>query len=211
MRALSRSFAARFRDDALLPEVVARAATCPAERVARAVLELLEPAPEDAVLELGCGSGRTLAAMAARVQRGVVVGVDPSELMVRHAAARNRRFVDRGRAAVFAASTADLSRFGDGRFDRVYGTHVVYFWSDPRRDLAEVARVLRPGGRILLGFFAGGDAARVRFPVERAVELLRAAGFADAAPVRSALVDTRLAFVRAHSTPSSDDTQERPS
>ena len=146
--------------------------------------------------------------MAAREQRGVAVGIDPSELMVRHAAARNRRFVARGRAAVFTASTADLSRFGDRSFDRVYGMHVVYFWSDPRRDLAEVARVLRPRGRLLLGFFAGGETARVGFPVARAVELLEAAGFADAAPVRSALADPRLAFVRAHSS-SPHDTQER--
>lgn len=194
---------------ALLPEVVARAATCPAERVASAVLELLEPGPGDAVLELGCGSGRTLAAVAARLRHGFVAGVDPSELMVRHAAARNRRAIAQGRAAVFAGSTRDLGRFADARFDRAYGTHVVYFWSEPARDLAEVARVLRPGGRLVLGFFAGveGEPGRVLFPVERALALLGASGFADAEALRSA-ADPRLAFVRGVRTHHLQDAKE---
>jgi SAM-dependent methyltransferase len=195
--------------DALLPEVVARAATCPAERVAGAVLELLEPRPDAAVLELGCGSGRTLAAVAARLREGFVAGIDPSELMVRHAAARNRRAIAQGRAAVFAASTRDLGRFGDARFDGAYGTHVVYFWPEPARDLAEVARVLRPGARLVLGFFAGveGEPGRVLFPVDRALALLEASGFGHAEALRSA-ADPRLAFVRAVRTPQPQDPEE---
>lgn len=184
---------------ALLPEVVARAAGCPAERVASAVLERLELAPGDAVLELGCGSGRTLAAVAARVRGGLAAGIDPSELMVRHAAARNRRFIAQGRAAVLAASTRDLGCFPDASFDRAYGTHVIYFWSEPERDLAEVTRVLRPGGLLLLGFFEGaeGDVSRVGFPVARALRLLAAAGFRDAQPAGRLPGERGLAFVRA--------------
>jgi SAM-dependent methyltransferase len=193
----------------LTAEVVARAATCPAERVASAVLELLEPGPGDAVLELGCGSGRTLAAVAARLREGFVAGVDPSELMLRHAAARNRRAIAQGRAAVFAGSTRDLGRFADARFDRAYGTHVVYFWSDPARDLAEIARVLRPGGRLVLGFFAGGEGepGRVRFPVDRALALLEGAGFHRAEAPRNTAAPG-LAFVRAFRSPHPQDPKE---
>jgi len=194
----------------LLPEVVARAAACPAERVARAVLELLELEPEHAVLELGCGSGRTLAAVAARLRGGFVAGVDPSELMVRHAAARNRRAIAQGRGVVLAGSSRDLGRFPPASFDRVYGTHVVYFWSEPRADLAEIARVLRPGGELLLGFFPAAEGAprRVAFPVERALALLRDAGFLGAHATGSAGAPG-LAFARARKTAATSSKEGR--
>jgi SAM-dependent methyltransferase len=171
----------------LLPEVVARAATCPGESVARTVSELLELGPADAALELGCGSGRVLAALAARLREGSVTGVDPSELMVRHARARTRRFIARGRAVVHGGHSGDLAPYADGHFDKVYGIHLVYFWTEPARDLAEIRRVLRPGGLLLLGFFptGPGEAGRARFGEERAAALLAAAGFGEVRAARS--------------------------
>jgi SAM-dependent methyltransferase len=153
---------------AIFGDVIARAASYSPERVAGAAIELLGLHPTDAVLELGCGSGRLLSQVAARVQRGFAAGIDPSPLMVRHARFRNRRFVERGLLDVAAGASSDLSRFGDARFDAVFGLHVVYFWSAPARDLAEIRRVLRPGGRLVLGFcptehaeaMLGGDRAR---------------------------------------------------
>ncbi len=38
----------------------------------------------------------------------------------------------------------------DARFDAALAVHVVYFWREPLADLAEIRRVLRPGGRLLL-------------------------------------------------------------
>jgi SAM-dependent methyltransferase len=182
--------------------VVARAATCSGETVARVALELLELQPADAVLELGCGSGRLLSALAARLRSGFAVGVDPSELMVRHAQARNRHWIARGRAQVRSAHSGDLGAFPDGRFDKVLGAHVVYFWSDPRRDLAEIRRVLRPGGALLLGFFpaeAGAEGAG-RFPVERAGRLLHEAGYGAIRIQRRHAGARALAWVRGERT-----------
>ena len=123
-----------------LGEVVARAATCPARRVSRTVLELVEPAPADAVLELGCGSGRLLSAVAARLRRGFAAGHRPLGAHgAARARARNRRVIAQGRAdGRVAAASDDLGRFAEARFDKVYGTHVVYFWMEPARDLAEI-------------------------------------------------------------------------
>jgi SAM-dependent methyltransferase len=195
-------FAARARgpqSSGLLPEVVARAAACSGESVARAVFELLELAPADAALELGCGSGRLLSAVAARLRQGFVAGIDPSELMVRHARARNRRWGALGRAEVAVGHSGDLSRFADGRFDKVYGTHVVYFWRSPGRDLAEIRRVLRPGGRLLLGFFPadGGEAAGPRYDAARGLGLLAQAGFGELRAERRAAGGRELVWIRA--------------
>jgi SAM-dependent methyltransferase len=181
-----------------LGEVVARAATFPGESVARAVLELVDPAPADVVLELGCGSGRVLSMMAARLRRGFAAGIDPSGMMVRHARARNRRWIAQGRAEIAAGRSDDLARFADARFDKVYGTHVVYFWMEPARDLAEIRRVLRPGGRLVLGFFPSedGTSGRTRYPVERAVRFLGRAGFTDVSAERRSAGGQSLAWLR---------------
>jgi len=168
---------------AVLGAVVAQSATYDPEQVAEMALEQLAAGPEDHVLELGCGSGRLLFRLAARARRGRVVGIDPSDLMVRHARHRNRSWIGAGRAQVEQCWTRDLSRFADQAFDRVIGVHVVCFWDEPARDLAEVRRVLRPGGRLLLGFrpqvgeesAAGEEPLRVRS--ERVEGWLRGAGF----------------------------------
>jgi SAM-dependent methyltransferase len=162
----------------LLGSVVAGSARLDPERVADAALALLEVAPEDAILELGCGSGRVLSRLAARARRGRVVGIDPSELMVRHARHRNRRWIGAGLAEVVLGRSTDLGAFTEGSFDKVVAVHVVCFWTAPERDLAEVRRVLRPGGRVVLGFRPEGaapDASRV--PAPRVSAWLGEAGF----------------------------------
>jgi SAM-dependent methyltransferase len=175
--------AAPFAGDEVLGSVIASSATYHPERVAETAIELLAVGPGDAVLELGCGSGRLLARLAARTRRGFAAGIDPSELMVRHARHRNRRFIEAGRVRVELGSSGDLSIFADGSFDRVLGVHVPCFWSDPVADLTEARRVLCRGGGLLLGFRpapergAAEDPSRV--PVRRVEEWLRAAGFAS--------------------------------
>jgi ubiquinone/menaquinone biosynthesis C-methylase UbiE len=156
----------------LLYEVVSRSAALPRERVARSALAQLAAQPHESVLEIGFGKGRLLAELAARLAHGRVTGIDPSELMERHARIRCRRWIERGRLRLVRGSSADLSAFANASFDAALAVHVVSFWEDPARDLREIHRVLRPGGRLVLGFLpdaldvAGLDAA------------LRASGFA---------------------------------
>ena len=55
----------------------------------------------------------------------------------------------------------------DRSFDKACAVHTIYFWPQPARDLAEIYRVLRPGGRLVLGYRPGEDAGFVRdFPAE---------------------------------------------
>jgi SAM-dependent methyltransferase len=190
-------------DPALLGAVVAQSASYDPEQVADAALERLAAGPEDHVLELGCGSGRLLFRLAARARRGRVVGIDPSELMVRHARHRNRSWIGAGRVRVEQGWSRDLSRFADGCFDRVLGVHVVCFWSEPARDLEEIRRVLRPGGGLLLGFRptpAGAPEPHdrsARVPIGRVERWLRWAGFALSDTVLCGEPQRPLAWVHA--------------
>jgi ubiquinone/menaquinone biosynthesis C-methylase UbiE len=141
--------------ESLLAAVRARSASCGAERVRRALLERLSVGPRDRVLELGVGSGRLLSAVAARAAQGFAAGVEPDEVAFRHASRRCERLVREGRVALLRGTSLDLSVFASAAFDKVYGVHVTCFWEDPLPHLREVRRVLRPGGRLLLGYCEG--------------------------------------------------------
>ena len=56
----------------------------------RWAVQLLDVQPTDRVIELGCGPGVAIAALATRAIRGLVVGVDHSQVMIRQARRRNR-------------------------------------------------------------------------------------------------------------------------
>lgn len=85
--------------------------------------------------------------------------------------------------------------YPDARFDAVFAVHVVYFWTDALADLREIRRVLRPGGRALLGYRPRDAQAEASLPasvymlrsVEETEELLRKAGLDAASSTMHAL------------------------
>lgn len=88
-------------------------------------------------LEIGVGSGRFAAPL------GVQVGVDPSPAMLSHAAARGIEVVE---------GLAENLPFAAGCFDYALVVTTLCFVDAPARMLAEAHRVLKPGGRLVIGF-----------------------------------------------------------
>jgi len=99
------------------------------------------------VLEVGCGTGRLAAALAERGAR--VWGVDPSEDMLAQARATA------GKDVGFKLGRAEALPFKDGWFERAVLRLVVHLVDRPRA-LAELARVLAPGGRAAIATFVPG-------------------------------------------------------
>lgn len=129
-------------------------------------IEALGIEESDHVLDIGCGHGRSLAALAAHAANGHVVGVDPSELMAEIAVLRNRELVKAQRVEVSIAGVGALP-FADAVFDKALCVHVVYFWNGLDAALREIARVLKPGGRLALVFRTNEDETAVRaFPAD---------------------------------------------
>lgn len=120
-------------------------------------LGLLQLQPKDAVLEIGCGHGATLAKCADLVSHGALHGIDFSPVMHRHAMRRHRRLIAEKRIE-FRLGSSDRLPFEERSFDKVLAVHTVYFWETPRDHLAEVRRVLKPGGIFVLGFRPAEDA-----------------------------------------------------
>ncbi|ADV68240.1 class I SAM-dependent methyltransferase [Deinococcus maricopensis] len=103
------------------------------------------------VLEVGFGTGRTLARLARDSARHCVVGVDHSALMVTQARRRCRCAVLAGRVDVRQGNLAALP-YPDGTFDAALSVDALDFWADRHGALSELRRVLRPGGHLLLGY-----------------------------------------------------------
>lgn len=117
-------------------------------RIGQRAVERLAVAPDDDVLEIGFGGGGALAQLLRRTQ-GRVVGIEISEPMLRCARRRFRREIEQGRLEIRHASVEEIPD-GDASFDRVLTVNTIYFWPDPLAGLAEIARVLRPGGRLVI-------------------------------------------------------------
>tara|TARA_R110002074_G_scaffold143733_1_gene290932 strand:- start:2518 stop:3156 length:639 start_codon:yes stop_codon:yes gene_type:complete len=149
-------------------------------------IDALEVRPQDRVLDIGCGHGRSLGVLAARASEGHVTGVDPSALMTKIALERNHKLVKAGRIDVSIGGVEKLP-FGDCSFDKAVCVHVVYFWKHLEEALREIVRVIKPGGRLALMLRTSADDVSVRtFPAEvycfrsviEVIAALEAAGFA---------------------------------
>jgi SAM-dependent methyltransferase len=114
-----------------------------------AALDLLAPRPGEDVLEIGFGPGRTLGLLANLGAR--VTGVDVSEEMVSLAGRRNSELIRSGAATLHRGDGVRLPVDDDSQ-DAVLSVHNLYFWPEPEVTIAEIARVLRPGGRLLVVF-----------------------------------------------------------
>ncbi len=116
------------------------------------------PRAHGAVLELGVGSGLNLGFYdAAKVER--VTGIDPSAPLL----AKARPRVDQATVPVeLVESAAESLPFADRSFDSAVMTYALCSMRDPARALAEIRRVLRPGGELLFVEHGLAPEARVQ-------------------------------------------------
>lgn len=119
--------------------------TADANDRALALLDLTAPRT---VLEIGFGQGRTAAVLLHAGHR--ILGVDPSTTMVKQATARNRTAC-RNDQAELRHNDGTTIPFPDNTADAAFSVHTVYFMPDPSATFTEIARVLRPGGTVVIG------------------------------------------------------------
>lgn len=142
----------------------------PEAMVEAAVLDVLGPRPVRSLIDLGTGTGRMLGLLAPRAGRAT--GLDSSHAMLSVARANLERAglsgVDLRQGDIHAPP------FGRGGFDLVVVHQVLHYLDDPARALREAARLVAPGGRLLVVDFAPHDLEFLRED-----QAHRRLGFAD--------------------------------
>jgi SAM-dependent methyltransferase len=130
-----------------------RALDLPAQAVEDALLSLVPPGPAGRLLDVGTGTGRVLELLAPRVREAL--GVDASKAMLALARAR----LNGPDYAHCAVRLADMYRLplSDQSFDTVVLQMVLHYAEDPAGVVMETARVLRPGGRLIVIDLAAHD------------------------------------------------------
>lgn len=112
------------------------------------VLRLLALTPGCRLLEIGCGTGENTRALARQVGAdGRVVGVDLSETMVETA---RHRSLGSTLPTEFHVADAESLEWADQSFDAACADRVLQHVDDPGQAIREMARVVRPGGRIVV-------------------------------------------------------------
>lgn len=153
-------------------------------------IDLLGVGAGDRVLDLGFGGALTFPTL---LDRGaIVVGVDRSQDMVDAAARRH------GDAVTVLQGDIAALPLGDDEIDAILTVNTVYFWPDLPVAFGELHRVLKPGGRLVIGIRDGSVMEQVTpgiFTIRTPGALedaLRAAGFGEVATDTAADGKTHL-------------------
>jgi ArsR family transcriptional regulator len=162
-----------------------RSLHAPEQDVEAAIVRHFQSQPVDALLDAGTGTGRMLELLAPLVRRGVGVDASPEMLAI----ARDR--LERADARHCQVRLADVFRlpFTDGNaeqgFDAVLFHQVLHYLDEPQAAVAEAARVMKAGGRILIVDFTPHELEfcrselahrRLGFPDAEVQSWFRAAG-----------------------------------
>ena len=128
--------------------------------------EALSIRENDHVLEIGFGTGSLIKKIAALLDNGLVEGIDFSKSMVAIAQKKNRKHIDNGRAKIHLGDFDEVL-FDDNSFDKIFSVNTIYFWKNPDTTISNISRILKPGGKIFVGFHAEDELSKM--PLSRDV------------------------------------------
>ena len=139
------------------------------QSVGEAFLDWLAPGPGLRWLDVGCGNGAFTETIVERCAPASVDGIDPSEGQLAYARTRPA-----ARVARFQLGDAMALPFADDAFDAAVMPLVIFFVPDPARGVAEMARVVSPGG---IAAAYAWDVDGGGFPYDALQAEVRALGF----------------------------------
>ncbi len=134
----------------------------------------LAPSPRLRWIDVGCGNGAVTELLIARYAPTEVQGIDPSEAQITYARARSGM-----RIAEFRQGDAMALPFADNTFDAALMALVIFFVPKPAKGVAEMARVVRPGGTVAAYAWALLDSG---FPYDPILDEMRAMGHTPPMP-----------------------------
>jgi len=115
----------------------------------RATIDAMNVQEDDHILEIGMANGFFVKDILSMGQSVRYTGCDFSPIMVDEARMLNKHFIQSGQAGFYLAD-AKLLPFASETFNKAFTINTIYFWDDLRTVLAEIRRVLTPGGQLLI-------------------------------------------------------------
>jgi len=136
--------------------------------------DIMDIAPTDRILEVGCGNGAMASLICERLTSGHLVAVDRSATMIARAEADNRQHVANGRAS-FHTVPIDGFDAQPRSFDVAFAINVNVFWMEPTTELGVIGKALAPEATLFL-FTQPPSTGELRQIEAGAVRNLTAAG-----------------------------------
>ena len=148
-------------------------------------VERLKLAPDDRVLEIGCGPGVAAALVCDRLTTGKLTAIDRSEKAIAAAKTRNQSHIDAGKAE-FRVMALEDTALDLNRFDKVFAVNVNVFWTHPGQGLDVVRGLMAEEGIFYLVYHppVGTDTAAL---TEKVTKALAENGFSVVEAVRADL------------------------
>ncbi len=110
----------------------------------RVFVDVLQPRPDDVVLDVGCGGGLAVSLLAEKAAK--VYGIDYSDVSVEKAAEYNCDAVREGKVVIQRSDVAGMP-FADEMFSLITAIETVYFWDRVDDCYSRIFQALKPGGR----------------------------------------------------------------
>ncbi len=137
------------------------------------------------MIDLGCGGGYNIQRFLKRGFQGKVVGFDISEESVKKAKAVNK--AELGSRVEIVQGTVENIPFQDESFHLATAFETVFFWPDAKKNIQEVFRVLKPGGRfVVINNYGDPNTdwekkvpCMKRYTAEQIAGFMKSAGFED--------------------------------
>ena len=148
--------------------------------------KVLKPKSGDHILEIGMGNGFFVQNLLGMADNLSYTGVDVSTIMLDEARQINKNQIDSGRVRFEKASIEKLP-FKEDYFDCITTTNTLYFWPQVENNLKELLRVLKPNGKLLIGYRAKSCMDQIaftkhgfkKFNPEDVEKLLTSSGFKE--------------------------------
>lgn len=168
------------------------------------IADLAQLQPGECVLDVGCGTGTLAMEALQRVGKtGHVSGIDPSWQMIARARHKGKRA---GLSMNCQVGVIEQLAFPDQSFDIVLSTFMMHHLPDDlkRRGLAEIVRVLKPRGRLLV-IDLQGHAGPWKSSIRDQPALMKEAGFSQIEVGKTRFsISPELGFVRARKSPAEE-------
>jgi ubiquinone/menaquinone biosynthesis C-methylase UbiE len=154
-------------------------------RLNELINEAMSIQDNDQIFEIGFGTGKLIHMMASQIKQGLIEGVDFSDTMVSIAEKRNKSHILKGKVNIQKGDFNGIP-LKNRHYDKVCSVNTIYFWENPEQTLERIAEILKPGGKLVLGFEDNKRLEQSKFKSKHGIKkAILSTGFSNTFDIKS--------------------------